>query len=105
MEIKEYMPTEPALGDHSAMCPRGLAWTESYEDGVRRFHDEVRVLVKLRNLASVVEPPNAQVEFLGRSERFIQNMNWEVGIYNLDVLASGLDERFQIGAFRDFQSV
>lgn len=52
--VKEYLPVELALREGSAVRPRSGTDSRSFEDGLRRFRDEARALIAVRNHASIV---------------------------------------------------
>ena len=52
--IKEYMPAELSVRRNSAVEPRSESSSELYEDGLRRFLDEARQLVKFQSHPCVV---------------------------------------------------
>ena len=52
--IKEYMPAELSVRRNSSVEPRSESCCEPYEDGLRRFLDEARQLVRFQNHPCVV---------------------------------------------------
>ena len=52
--IKEYMPAELSVRRNSSVEPRSESCSELYEDGLRRFLDEARQLVRFQNHPCVV---------------------------------------------------
>lgn len=52
--IKEYMPTELSVRRQDSVEPRSASCSQLYEDGLRRFLDEARQLVRFRNHPCVV---------------------------------------------------
>ena len=52
--VKEYLPVELAIREGSAVRPRSGTDSRHFEDGLRRFRDEARALIAVRNHASIV---------------------------------------------------
>ena len=52
--VKEYLPVELAIREGSAVRPRSGSVSRDFEDGLRRFRDEARALIAVRNHASIV---------------------------------------------------
>ena len=52
--VKEYLPIELALREGASVHPRSAACRAGYEDGLRRFRDEARVLIEFQAHPSIV---------------------------------------------------
>ena len=81
--IKEYLPTEMAIRSGTEVQVRGEEWKKGFEDGLRRFLEEARALIALRDVPVVVECRDL---FRANGTAYLV-MEYEVGLPLSEVLA------------------